>query len=415
MKFTEENNKFIKEIIDASLYWAEAIKSYVRDHKVSQEEIANHLHCAQSTISKKLNLVNAKKLDGPYWHLSLSDAKRICEAMGTTLGAVLYEYDVQNAQDSQLYANDSSQECSPQELFESIPKQCHNIPDSIYSVYPSCLFPDNANLVNNKNNPLFLPWFGKYHCYFYSTLSNEDICFHGILDIPKTPMEGCCNVDFYFTYDEKARQYKRYYGQLVLSKKQSGGAYCTLVNHNDQGEITYLVMANPAIKNSHVCCVLAFVSTISAGKGTNHPCVERMIISREPLDGSELEMAKVHLLLNDKRIRITEDSFRTMLQTEDLPESFKKRFPDCERLFDIPPLSDYLARIAVIPEHWVKSLPGYTEQEQQMIIDYIRRYSLAPKYNKIKEKTAENDIYEMFRDKFEKWNSLSIENDKTTG
>lgn len=283
---------------------------------------------------------------------------------------------------------------------KNIPEQCQNIPNT---VYPSCLFTESANLANNINDPIFLPWFGTYHCYFYSTLSAEDACFHGVLNIPRTSTNGCCHVRFDFTYDEKANLHKKYYGQLVLSKKQNGGAYCTLVNHDDQGEITYLVMANPAVKNSSVCCVLAFVATISGGKDTNHPCIERMIISREPLSGRDFERSKAHLLLNDKYIRITEECFRALLKVEDLPELFKRRFENIENPFDAPFLAEYLPRMAVIPESWVKSLPGYSEQEHQKIIDFMRLYSLAPKYNKIKQKAAENDIYEMFNKVFEKW------------
>lgn len=187
---------------------------------------------------------------------------------------------------------------------------------------------------------------------------------------------------------------------MVLSKKQNGGAYCTLINHDDQGEITYLVMANPAINNSQVCCVVAFVATISAGKDTKRPCVERMIISREPLDGKEFEMAKAHLLLNDKRIRITEDNFIKMLECEDLPASFKKKFASYEHPFDAPFFADYLPKMANIPESWVKSLDGYSDRDKQKIIDLIRLYSEAPKYNKIRSKTSETDIYKLFEQKY---------------
>lgn len=404
MKITKETEELIPELKATSRYRKEAIKAYREKHGIKQALLASRMNCNQSTLSRKLNPNCVKNISNPYWYLSLSEAKKICEAMGTTLGNVLQEYDAQDSQNSPKYSDDELYSDFGQDLSENIPSQCRNIPNNSYPVYPACLFPDNANLVNNKTNKLFRPWFGTFHCYFYSTLSNESHCFHGILEIPEMPLEGCCNVNFHFTYDLNQHLDKRYYGQLVLSTNQRGGAYCTLVNHDDQGEITYLVMANPAIKNSSVCCVLAFVSTISAGKGTNHPCVERMIISRAPLKDRALEMAKVHLLLNDKKIRITEEAFCTMLRTEALPEAFKQRFSDCEHIFDMSELSGYLLRMAEIPESWVKALPKCTEQEQQLIIDYMRRYSIAPKYNKIKEKTAENDIYEMIRDQLENQN-----------
>ena len=248
---------------------------------------------------------------------------------------------------------------------------------------------------------MFKPWFGKYYCYFYSTMSDETDCFEGELDIPEAPGSGCCYVRFGFVYNQTENLRKEYYGQLVLSKKQNGGAYCTLINHDDQGEITYLVMANPAVNNSQVCCVVAFVATISAGKDTKRPCVERMIISREPLDGNGFEMAKAHLLLNDKHIRITEENFCRLLEHKDLPVSFKKRFVAYkEHPFDAPFLADYIPKTANIPETWVKSLAGYSDREHQMIIDLIRIFSEAPKYNKIRQKTSETDIYKLFSHKY---------------
>ena len=59
--------------------------------------------------------------------------------------------------------------------------------------------------------------------------------------------------------------------------------------------------------------------------------------------------------------------------------------------------------MAVIPETWIKSLPNYTEREHQKLIDLMRLYSIAPKLNKIKQKAAENDIFDMYKDLFSKW------------
>lgn len=107
------------------------------------------------------------------------------------------------------------------------------------------------------------------------------------------------------------------------------------------------------------------------------------------------------MLLNDKYIRITEDSFRVLLDSEEIPTSFKQRFNEYINPFDAPFLAEYLPKMAVIPESWVKSLAGYSEIEQQGIIDLMRLYSEAPKYNKIRQKTAENDIFMLFREKYE--------------
>ena len=404
MKVTELNEELIKEIESTSLYLIRAINSYRNkiEHKKKKKKIGASMSTpiSQSTVSKMLSESNVDESDDPYGNLSVTEAKELCAAMGTTLGNVLLEYEQHIAQDSKVYDKSNSQEYSAVKADPDIPEQCNNIPGQEMTIYPACLFSENDSLTNDISDPMFRPWFGKYYCYFFSTVSDESDCFEGKLEIPETPGSGCCHVRFGFVYNQAENLRKDYYGQLVLSKKQDGGAYCTLINHDDQGEITYLVMANPAVNNSQVCCVVAFVATISAGKGTKRPCVERMIISRVPLDGKEFEIAKAHLLFNDKYIRITEDNFRRLLDHKDLPASFKKRFAGFENPFDAPFLAEYLPKMAIIPESWVKSLTGYSDREHQKIIDLIRLYSEAPKYNKIRQKTSETDIYNLFRHKY---------------
>lgn len=404
MKVTELNEELIEEIKSTSLYLIRAINFYRNnnEHKFTHVQIGANMSKpkSQGTIAKMLLESNVQKLENIYGNLSFSEAKDICAAMGTTLGNVLLEYEQHIAQDSGVYDKSHSQEYFALKVDQDIPEQCHNILGQETTIYPACLFCENDSLTNDISNPMFRPWFGKYYCYFFSTVSDESDCFEGELEIPEAPGNGCCHVRFGFVYNQAENLRKDYYGQLVLSKKQDGGAYCTLINHDDQGEITYLVMANPAVNNSQVCCVVAFVATISAGKGTKRPCVERMIISRVPLDGKEFEMAKAHLLFNDKRIRITEDNFRKLLENKDLPATFKKRFADYKNPFDAPFLAEYLPKMAIIPESWVKSLNGYSDHEHQKIIDLIRLYSEAPKYNKIRQKTSETDIYKLFRHRY---------------
>lgn len=404
MKVTELNEELIEEIRKTSLYLIGAINFYrnKKEHKFTHEKIGTNMSKprSQSTVSKMLSDSNVDKFEDQYGNLSVSEAKEICSAMGTTLGNVLFEYEQHIAQNSGVYDKNHSQEYSAAKADQDIPEQCHNIPGQETTIYPACLFTENDSLTNDISDPMFRPWFGKFYCYFFSTMSDESDCFEGELEIPETPGNGCCHVRFGFVYNQAENLRKEYYGQLVLSKKQNGGAYCTLINHDDQGEITYLVMANPTVNNSQVCCVVAFVATISAGKDTKHPCVERMIISRVPLDGKEFEMAKAHLLFNDKRIRITEDNFRKLLESKDLPATFKKRFADYKNPFDAPFLAEYLPKMAIIPESWVKSLNGYSDHEHQKIIDLIRLYSEAPKYNKIRQKTSETDIYKLFRHRY---------------
>ncbi len=413
MEITEVNAVLLKEVADLSVYWIKVIREYMHAHNISQTQLESLLPWNQPTLSKKLNAKNMGDLSKTYWHLSYQDADTICKAMGSTLWAVLYENEQQNRQIPRNYASPEDQEYSVRNIPKIIPEQCGIIPSEERTAYPSCLFMSDANLVNNKVDPKFDPWFGTFHCYFFSTISTEKKCFHGILEIPKLPRDGCCNVKFSFKYGKKESQAKNYYGQLILSRKPNGGAYCTLINHDDLGEISYLLMANPVVNSGSVCCAVALVATISGGKDTKHPCAERMIISRVELGGTRFQLVKAHLLLNDKNICITEQAFLDMLNNDAIPQKFIQSYgvqSEEERPFDRLPLSSYLTRAAVIPENWVKSLANFSEEEQQKIIDLLRLYSSAPRYNKIKQKTAEFDIFNLFREEYEPW-TLPLDSD----
>jgi len=386
------------EQISSTQYLIEAICAYMRKNGITQSALGKRLNLSQGTISKMLNYTESQN---SFLLLSFSEALKICAVMGTSIGTVLYEYDQsQNAQYSSEYSWESGEEYLKASAEKNIPEESRLFYGCGSGLFPYYLFPQDALLTNNIEDSMFQPWFGKYHCYFHSTLSRENVLFHGQLEIPDKSESGYCHVHFSFVYDISRHLQKEYYGQLTLSKRSTNGAYFTLVNHEDQGEITYLVMSNPSIKNSQVSCVVAFVATISAGKGTQHPCVERMIISRKPLSESELEIAKAHLLLNDKYIRISEDEFCAMLKSQSTPLKFREKFNRFCNPFDDPILSEYSTKIAIIPESWIKSLPGYTEEEQRTIIDLMRLHSLAPKYNKINQKASENDIYELNKDSY---------------
>ncbi len=353
-----------------------AIRKYMRYKHLTQTDLALRMDLSQGYISKLLNpnRVNKNKELVP---LPYADACNICAAMDSSLPEVLSSYQ-QNTQYSNKYSPSSTQEYPSQNI----------------------ILPPDGNLISDINDPLFRKWLGTYHCYFYSTLSTEDVCFHGTMEITPQQDENICHVHFAFTYDDEHELQKEYNGQLFLSR-QTRGAYCTLLNNEDQGEASFLVMADPGIKNKKVCCVICMVATISGGKGTNHPCVERMIISRTELSGPKFALAKVHLSLNDKNIRIREGALLDFLSDDRLPASFRKHYlkdgPASGRLL----FSEYPVDIMEIPESRIKSFTACTPIEQQMIIDIFRTYDLSPKYNKIKETTAENDVFRMFQKEFE--------------
>ena len=156
------------EVTDTSIYWINAINEYMHRHNITQKQLADRLHLVQSTLSKKLNAKNVGNTLKTYWYLPYQDATEICKAMDSTLGAVTYEYDQRNRQ---IMPSPNNEEYFKQSGDVNIPVQCETIPSGGRTVYPSCLFMNDASLVNNKADPMFTPWFGTFHCYFFSTIS----------------------------------------------------------------------------------------------------------------------------------------------------------------------------------------------------------------------------------------------------
>lgn len=93
MKVTELNEELIEEIKSTSLYLIRAINFYRNnnEHKFTHVQLGSNMSKpkSQGTIAKILSESNVQKLEDTYGNLSVSEAKELCVAMGTTLGNVL--------------------------------------------------------------------------------------------------------------------------------------------------------------------------------------------------------------------------------------------------------------------------------------------------------------------------------------
>ena len=373
-----------EEELAADLYLKKALENYREKHHITQTEAGKIIGKSQGEYSK---ILSTRNREGKKSKMTFALARKIAKGMNSTIAQILCEYDLdisnnipETYSESDFQGNNISENDN---LFPSIPR-------------------GKKYLLTNIDAPEFSIWYGTYHCYFYSTLSSETQCFDGVLEIPEESENGYCNVKFSFVFDKHTGERKEYIGFLVISSR-SKGVYCVLADDNEEGEMTFLVMSKPELKNTVVCCVVAMVVTISGGKDRRHPCVERMLISREELNGPSFELAKTHLHLNDKFIRITESSFTDFLRSPGLPEKFKERFKGDEKHpFQNQSLSEYVNQVATIPTSWVKSMTNLSEREQQYTIDLMRQYSIAPKLNKINQRVSENDIFELYKDVYKK-------------
>lgn len=373
--------RLTKEARDDHNHLVLAIKQYMRKSKISQSSLGQKLKCSQSTISRWLQeLSDDATVDQA---LSYSQACALCRTMGTTLSQVLNQYSDVIAEKKYSSGKNPEYFCIPSNTIEDF-------------------YADNTTLTNNIHDPMFTCWFGSFHCYFYSTISNEDICFHGILNIPATSDDGCCHVAFEFTYNEEKNLKKTYNGYLFLSKVHAG-AYCILYNCDELGEMTFLTMARSSTPSKYVCCTVALVQTISGGMNTKHPCTERMILSRTALEGPSFEKAKVHLLLNSKFIYIEKEKLQCFIDDPDLPESFRNNYLNNKDASSSLSFTGHYHEIIILPEAWFKCLSSCTESEQRDLNLILRKYSLSPKTSKVKDIAIENDIFRLYQQELDKF------------
>lgn len=198
-----------KEELEANRYLVNAIDTYRKNHGVTQKQLKERLSLTQKSqahISRRLSMRH--ETDDPMFLSELMtfyEAMSYCSAMETSLDNVLKEYNRTLARKMPNYQGDTQDIPKGSDPIpkpgDPILEYGEFIPEDIPPVFPSRIFKPSDSLTNSIEDPLFQCWFGVFHCYFYSTLSDENRCFHGIMTIPEESNNGCCNVDFDFTYD----------------------------------------------------------------------------------------------------------------------------------------------------------------------------------------------------------------------
>lgn len=242
-----------------------------------------------------------------------------------------------------------------------------------------------SRLIRRADAAEMRPYLNTYYTYFYPTLSSEDGILSGILTFAPSADGSKCNAKFSFeTGKVDAHQKpikKEYEGELIISPVMSV-AYCMLVNENI-GEISYMIFNYMPIIYEDLCCRVALVLTASAG-ANRMPTAHRMIISRKKISPKEMEILEGQLHLNESEILISESGLDKFLKNID--GSFKEYFSkegNNTKFLGLSPVPYYLFDESVIRNSFLEP------EIKTKAINLIRKYSAAPKYNKIGRKCDE--------------------------
>lgn len=258
-------------------------------------------------------------------------------------------------------------------------------------------FDSSSQLITRADHRAFQGYKGPYHCYFYSTISSEDILLHGDLNFSSSSSGRRCIAELKLEtgkfYSNGKPITKTYIGDMTISTSMNT-AYCTLTNR-DIGEICYFLFHYSQINNEELVCRLAIAITASAGDN-RLPTAHRMLISREDLEDIIDQYLSGQLLLNGSDILVRKEALEQLKTDPDLPEYFKNNFDKFTA--DIIPMDFFR-----ISELTVRANPNHLVSSEDKIkfICLLRKYSFAPRYSKIGSK-ADEFVYQLIKNYKEK-------------
>ena len=142
-------------------------------------------------------------------------------------------------------------------------------------------------------------------------------------------------------------------------------------------------------------CRLGAVLTSSAGEN-RLPTMQRILISRKELTDEILYFLESQLLLNASEILLSQNAFNAMLKDKEFPEDFKEYFCDSEK-------GNVFSNVLSVPYYYLyESMIRDSFMSQEDILKSIcllRKYSTAPRYNKVGGK-ADEIVYKLLNDVF---------------
>jgi len=246
-------------------------------------------------------------------------------------------------------------------------------------------------IITDAQNSAFRGYRGTYSAYFYTT-KNEDYIHHGTFKIQEDPATRQCMADFRFKTGEKnedGKDIEKHYTGPIYYSVSMQTIYCEVYSE-EIGEKCYLLFHYDFLAYQNLECRLVTAITVSSGV-KRLPTMHKLLLTRTKLTPDDLEYLCGQLKLNNSEILMSENAYREFLRDPKLPEKFFEYFGERQSL-----APGFLSSVAKVPyisfnESLISDsfLPAF---EKIKIICLLRKYSSAPRYNKISGK-AEEIVY----------------------
>lgn len=259
-------------------------------------------------------------------------------------------------------------------------------------------------IVTDARNNVFRGYKGTYAIYFYTT-KNEDYIHHGIFKLVEDPVTHQCMADFRFKTgekDENEKDIEKHYSGPVYYSLSMQTIYCEIYSE-EIGEKSYLLFHYDFLAYQNLECRLVTAITVSSGV-KRLPTMHKLLLTRNTLTSDDLDFLCGQLKLNNSEILMSENAYREFLRDPKLPEKFFEYFGEKETHAE-----GFLSSVAKIPyisfNESLISDSFLSPFDKVKIICLLRKYSSAPRYNKISGK-AEEIVYNYLQ--FQKESDVSI-------
>lgn len=243
-------------------------------------------------------------------------------------------------------------------------------------------------IITDARDNVFRGYKGTYSAYFYTT-KNEDYIHCGTFKIQESPLSHQCMADFRFMTgekDENGKDIEKHYAGPIYYSVSMQAIYCEVYSE-EIGEKCYLLFHYDFFAYQKLECRLVTAITVSCGV-KRLPTMHKLLLTRMPLTQDDMVYLCGQLKLNNSEILISENAYREFLRDPMLPKRFFEYFGEKETFAE-----GFLSSVAKVPyisfnESLISDsfLPPF---DKIKIICLLRKYSSAPRYNKISGKAEE--------------------------
>lgn len=249
----------------------------------------------------------------------------------------------------------------------------------------------SSQIITDARSNAFRGYMGSYSIYFYTT-KNEDSIHHGIFNLQEDPTTHQCMADLRFRTGEKNEEgmdiEKHYIGPVYYSMSMQT-IYCEIFSE-EIGERCYLLFHYDFLAYQNLECRLATAITVSSGV-KRLPTMHKLLLTRNELSEDTLDYLCGQLKLNSSEILISENAYREFLRDPKLPNKFFEYFGEKETHAE-----RFISSVAKVPyfsfNESLISDSFLPPLDKIKIICLLRKYSAAPRYNKISG-TAEEIVF----------------------